>query len=187
MIKCEKSMAGDLSKEELFRELVNRFAQFIRHQILRYNLPRFGLDAEDIAQDVRLKIWKIVRDDKAIQNYASYIKKIVNSSVIDQLRKCKREEGLVLLEKQNVISEVQIGYWARHPEGRNLPLLIGKALDALLESRRKAVRLFLLNMSIEEIAAFYGWSQDKTRNLLYRGLSDLRKKLSIKDVAHEDR
>ncbi len=180
-------MAGDLSKQELFKELISRFAQFIRHQILRYNLQRFGLDAEDIAQEVRLKIWKIVQDEKPIQNYASYIKKIVDSSVIDQLRKCKREEGLMLIEKQNVISEVQIGYWARHPESRHLHLFIGKAVDALLESRRKAVSLFLLNMSIDEIAAFYGWSKDKTRNLLYRGLSDLRKMLAKRDVSHEDR
>lgn len=180
-------MDGNPSKEEFFQELINRFAQFIHNQIIRYNLSRFGLDAEDIAQEVRLKIWKIVNEERPIQNYASYIKKIVDSSVIDQLRKCRRDEGLLLVEKQNVISEVQIGYWTRSPEGGLLHLLIGKAVESLLDSRRKAVRLYLLNMTIEEIAEFYGWSQDKTRNLLYRGLTDLKTKLAQRDITHEDR
>jgi len=147
-------MFGDPTKQELFRELVDRFAHFIHHHIQRYNLARFGLDAEDIAQDVRLKIWKIIQDEKPIYNYASYIKKIVDSSVIDQLRKCRREEGYLMKEKQNLVSEIQISYWSHLPEGRHLQLLMEKAIDKLLESRKKAVRLFLLNMSIDEIATF---------------------------------
>lgn len=173
-------MTDRFSKEELFQDLIDRFTHFIHSQICRYNLSRFGLDAEDIAQDIRLKIWKVVSDQRPIQNYASYIKKIINSSVIDQLRKCRREEGIVLAEKLNIISEIQTGYCAHHQDVRLLRMVIGKALNSLLKSRQKAVRLYLLNMSIEEIAAFYGWSQDKTRNLLYRGLSDLKRNLVMR-------
>jgi RNA polymerase sigma factor (sigma-70 family) len=186
MIRCRTRMPRNLDKEELFRELINRFAQFIRARVHKYQLARFGLDADDIAQDVSLKIWKVVQDQRPIHNYASYIKKIIDSSVIDQLRKCKREEGLVLLEKTNIVSEVQSGYWARCQDDRLLHLAVGKAIDALLDSRRKAVKLYLLNMSIEEIAVFYGWSQDKARNLLYRGLSDLKRGLMKREETHGD-
>ena len=180
-------MSVDPSKEELFEVLITRFAQFIRSQVQKYHLSRFGLDAEDIAQDIRLKIWKVIQDQRPIHNYASYIKKIIDSSVIDQLRKCKREEGIVLAERGNIVSEIQSGYWAHHQDDRLLHLVIRSAIDGLLESRRKAVKLYLLNMSIEEIAAFYGWSQDKTRNLLYRGLSDLKRNLAKRDEVDDNR
>lgn len=179
-------MSQDSSKEELFKELIDRFARFIYSHIQKYHLSRFGLDAEDIAQDIRLKIWKVIRDKRPIHNYASYIKKIVDSSVIDQLRKCRREEGVIYAEKANIISEIQTGYWAQHRDQRYFRLVIGKALCTLLESRRRAVQLYLLNMSIEEIALLNGWSQDKARNLLYRGLNDLKCYLAKWGEINED-
>jgi DNA-directed RNA polymerase specialized sigma24 family protein len=42
-------------------------------------------------------------------------------------------------------------------------------------------------MTIEEISAYFNWSKDKTRNLLYRGLSDLKKILKKKDIDYEDK
>jgi len=44
-----------------------------------------------------------------------------------------------------------------------------------------------LNMTIEEISIFLKWSKDKTRNLLYRGLSDLKKILREKGIEYEDK
>jgi DNA-directed RNA polymerase specialized sigma24 family protein len=63
--------------------------------------------------------------------------------------------------------------------------LVGRAVEALIESRRKVVKLYLLNMSIEEIALYFHWSKDKTRNLLYRGLTDLKKILKEKNIDYE--
>jgi RNA polymerase sigma-70 factor (ECF subfamily) len=42
-------------------------------------------------------------------------------------------------------------------------------------------------MNTEEIAAYLGWTQDKTRNLLYRGLADLKKRLRDRDIEYEDK
>ena len=53
--------------------------------------------------------------------------------------------------------------------------IVDSALESLIDSRRKVVKLFLLNMTIEEISIFFNWSKNKTRNLLYRGLADLKK------------
>jgi len=60
-------------------------------------------------------------------------------------------------------------------------------MQSLIESRRRAVKLFLLNMTIEEIAIYLQWSKDKTRNLLYRGLSDLKKTLKEKGIELENK
>jgi RNA polymerase sigma factor (sigma-70 family) len=67
-------------------------------------------------------------------------------------------------------------------EKKELFEVIEKAVDLLKESRRQVIKLYLLGMSRNEISDFYGWSKDKVRNLLYRGLADLKKSLSNKGI-----
>jgi len=63
--------------------------------------------------------------------------------------------------------------------------MVGEAVESLMDSRRRVVKLFLLNMTLEEISIFLDWSEAKTRNLLYRGLDDLKKKLKEKGIEYE--
>jgi DNA-directed RNA polymerase specialized sigma24 family protein len=44
------------------------------------------------------------------------------------------------------------------------------------------VRMHLMGHSREEIARVLGWSEAKTRNLLYRGLADVRERLLAEGV-----
>jgi RNA polymerase sigma-70 factor (ECF subfamily) len=185
MSKLKKLIIWDRNKEKEFEALVNRFSRFIKVHIQKFNLQKYGLDPDDISQEVKIKIWKVLHDEKEIKNYASYIKKIVNSSVIDHLRKLKREEGIFNHEKQIRISEQQNYYCPDISEDKHMKEVIGKAVDLLLESRRKVVKLFLLNLTIEEISIFLNWTKDKTRNLLYRGLSDLKAILKEKEIDYE--
>jgi RNA polymerase sigma-70 factor (ECF subfamily) len=173
-------------KEKEFERIMDNFAQFIKIQVHQYNLYRYGLDPEDILQDVKIRIWKLIRNEKNIFNYASYIKKIVNSSVIDQLRKFRREEGLFNHEKQTRIAEMELAYNKEVSRNKNLEETVGRALEKLIDSRRQVVKLYLLNLTIQEIAGFLNWSQNKTRNLLYRGLSDLKELLRGMESEHED-
>jgi RNA polymerase sigma-70 factor (ECF subfamily) len=175
------------SKIEEFESVIGRFSIFIRAQIQKYNLQKNGIDPEDIIQEVKIKIWKILKDEKKIKNYASYIKKIVDSSVIDKLRKLKREEEILNYERRKIISEVRKNYRTEISLDKNLKKFIAQSVDSLLESRKKVVKLFLLDMTIAEIAALFHWSKDKTRNLLYRGLNDLRKSLKEKGIEYENR
>ncbi len=174
-----------ISKE--FEEVINRFSVYIKILIQRYDLQKNGIDPDDILQEVKIKIWKVIDDEKNIKNLASYIKKIVDSSVIDLLRKLKREERILIYEGQKVVSELKRHYRTEIKLDKNLKKMIAQALDSILESRRKVVKLFLLNMTIDEIAALFDWSKDKTRNLLYRGLNDLKKILKEKGIEYENR
>jgi len=182
-------MNWDESKDKELAEIIERFSGYIRASIQKYNPRKFGIEIDDVLQDVKIKIWKIIRHEKKISNYSSYIKKIVDTSVIDQFRRLKREEGVYLFEKNRKIAESRpaapgAGVYAE----MDLKDLVGKAVDGLIESRRRVVKLYLLNMSIEEISLYFHWSKDKTRNLLYRGLNDLKRILRDKniDYEHED-
>ncbi len=178
-------MGPNRERDKDFEDLVNRFSDFIRIHIHKYNLYRYGLDPEDVSQDVKIKIWKLLRSEKNIISYSSYIKKIVNSSVIDQLRKLRREEGVFNHEK--LIAERELAYSLELARFRGLEETVGKAVDTLLDSRRQVVKLYLLNLSIDEIAGYLHWSTGKTRNLLYRGLADLKKALKAMDIQYDDK
>jgi RNA polymerase sigma-70 factor (ECF subfamily) len=59
-------------------------------------------------------------------------------------------------------------------EESELGATVHRALALLVESRRAVVRMHLAGYDRLEIAELLGWSEAKTRNLLYRGLGDLR-------------
>jgi DNA-directed RNA polymerase specialized sigma24 family protein len=59
---------------------------------------------------------------------------------------------------------------------------VEQAIETIQLSRRPVVRMHLIGHSREEIARVMGWTPDKTRNLLYRGLAELRERLRAQGV-----
>ncbi|MGB9905955.1 MAG: RNA polymerase sigma factor [Candidatus Saccharicenans sp.] len=178
-------MSSRQKKEREFEKIIEEFSAFIRCLVLKYNLEKLGLDAEDLIQEIRLKIWKVIDNEKNIHNPASYIKKIVESAVIDQIRRIRKEEEVYTSEKQKLISELEPRSNRYQNPPSSMKEYILKATDRLLESRKIVVQLYLLNMSLPEISAYLNYSPDKTRNLLYRGLSDLKAILKEMGFRHE--
>lgn len=175
------------SKTEELERILHQFSNYIYANIYKFNPQTKGIDPEDIFQDVRLKIWNLIEDEKEIKNYAFYLRKIINSCIIDKLRKHKRESNIILLEKKELISEKLNPYHSKDTSTINCPQLMGKAVNSLIQSRQKAVKLFLAELTLDEIALVCNWSKDKTRNLLYRGLSDLKRKLLEMGIKYEYR
>jgi RNA polymerase sigma-70 factor (ECF subfamily) len=52
--------------------------------------------------------------------------------------------------------------------------MVGRAVDTLPPRRQPVVRMYLAGYNSTEIAGVFGWSEPKARNLLYRGLAELR-------------
>ena len=179
-------MRQDRDKEIELQQILERFSSLIRIHIIKFNPQRYGVDPDDIVQEIRIKIWRLLKHEKNIRNYPSYIKKIVNSSVIDFLRKRKRDDGIIFTEKQMKVSEGKKDFPATSLFDEELRDTLSQAVESLIESRRKVVRLHLLDMTIEEISAIYNWSSNKTRNLLYRGLTDLKRILKDKEIDYEN-
>jgi DNA-directed RNA polymerase specialized sigma24 family protein len=51
------------------------------------------------------------------------------------------------------------------------------ALQSIAPSRRPVVRMYLAGYGTTEIGELLGWTEAKARNLVYRGLADLRSRL----------
>jgi RNA polymerase sigma-70 factor (ECF subfamily) len=173
-------MTSRQKKEREFQKITEEFSSFIRSLVLRYNLNRLGIEPDDLIQEVRLKLWKIIDDEKNISSPASYIRKVVESAVIDQIRKIRKEEEVFISEKQKLISEFEPRGSSYQDQAGSLKEYVLKAADRLLDSRKLVVKLYLLNMSLPEISAYLNYSPAKTRNLLYRGLADL--KIILKEI-----
>lgn len=173
--------------EEEFERLLKSYAQFLNIHIKKYNLQKYGLDPEDILQDVRIKLWRLVSEQRTVFSHGSYLKRIINSSVIDHLRKARRDSALLSQEKKKFINEIANSYNKDTAHRRIFEETVGKAVDRLIDSRRQVVKLYLLNFSVQDISIYMNWSLDRTRNLLYRGLADLRKSLKNLEESHEVR
>jgi len=186
LYKIYNSMKVNSVPPEEFELIMQKFSNSIKANILKFGLHKRGIDPDDVFQEVRIKIWKKFVNEKKVTKHASYINRIVNSTLIDYLRKSRREEKLIYHEKQNQLLEERCNY-KDVPDDNALKQMVSHAVDSLIESRRKVVKLFLLDMTIEEISFSLKWSKDKTRNLLYRGLADLKSKLIEGGIEYEDR
>lgn len=174
-------------REERFKEILDAYSAYMNFQVQRFNLLKYGLDPEDILQDVKVRIWKLICSGRAILSPASYIRRIISSAVIDQLRKRRRDDTLYLHEKQKRVSERSFPYTGETIQKKAFEETVGRAIEQLMDSRRQVVKLYLLNLNIQEISAYMNWSLDKTRNLLYRGFADIRKSLKDMEAQNEDR
>ena len=73
----------------------------------------------------------------------------------------------------------------RMTEVVELQEMVGRAVDALIPARRSVIKMYLAGYGREEIADLLGWTEPKTRNLLYRGLADLREALTEMGIGPE--
>lgn len=143
-----------------------------------------GLDAtevDDVVQDVRIRLWKAHPTGENLTTLtASYFVRVVTSAVVDHLRR-KRRHAHASLDAEHaagvVPSTLQVAP-TDHSERDALASKLRRALDTLAPNRRVLVLLHLEGYTREDMSSMTGWSEAKVRNLLYRGLDDLREALT---------
>jgi DNA-directed RNA polymerase specialized sigma24 family protein len=65
----------------------------------------------------------------------------------------------------------------RRAASRELGARVAAALKRLAPDRRRAAAAHLQGFEVAEIMAFFGWSYERARNLIARGVADLRRQL----------
>ena len=69
--------------------------------------------------------------------------------------------------------------------GAEIGRKVERALAGLGPDRSTAVRLHLQGFTLEEMARLLAWTEPRARNLLYRGLRDLRNALAREGIECE--
>jgi RNA polymerase sigma-70 factor (ECF subfamily) len=169
--------------------IVEEYGKFLRDAIAQACPRDLGLDFDDIEQEARLRLWRAIESEREIRDLSSYVYRIAVTTTIDSLRKAsaRREEQLSADDDESPILQVESA--DASPEQivveRQVLEKIEQALARLPKNRRRAVALYLEGMTSHEIAEILDWSEPKARNLLYRGLKDLRKQLRAAGIEYE--
>ncbi len=151
------------------------------HSIISKKFPGLdGGDREDLEQEVKLKVWKMVSNGKKIDNLRSYLWRVVYTTALDimepQLKKQSLEEYFESV-KSLPSSPGDIGGHESGINKEDLKMVLEKIVDSLPPRRRTILKLHLEGMDFNEMADFLNWTHHKVRHLFYRGLQDLKEKL----------
>lgn len=174
------------SSSTALEALIARFADLIRGVGWRHRLSE--ADVDDVMQEVRIRIWRSRagggdESEQIARSPASYVYKTALSAALDLLRTRRSERARITVP----LGEEALGVANRaDPDSElgdsELAQQIRSALETIPQARRVVVGMHLSGYSREEIASLLGWSEAKTRNLLYRGLADLRERLTQRGI-----
>ena len=163
------------------------FASLIRNVILTNLHKSDDVDLEDIEQEVKLKLWKLLKKGKKVENLPSYIRKVAYSATIDELRKMRKQVPMRELQGAADLDSLRKMFSSNWPsqtpqaelEWKEMKTTIRALMEGLGEDRRSVLLLYSAGMSIEEIGELCRWDKVKVRHLLYRGIGDLREKMNL--------
>lgn len=164
--------------------VVSRFAKMVRSVGARHGLSES--DLEDVIQEVRIRLWQACKTSEQIQALgASYVYQAATSAARDLLRR-RRARSASLTDSVDEHSNIATSIAASDElDAKDLERQVLAVIETLPLSRRAVVRMYLSGYEREEIAELLGWSEAKTRNLLYRGLAGLRDGLAMRGITWE--
>lgn len=168
---------------ESLEAVISRFGIMVRSVAVRHRLQ--DSDVDEVLQEVRIRLWKADPSGEQIGAIgASYVYRTAVSAALDILRR-RRARAADMTQSVDELSDFLPSQSAAHAdlEASELSAAILSAVDKLPPSRRPVVRMYLNGYEREEIAELMGWTEAKTRNLLYRGLDELRERLREMGVA----
>jgi len=180
--------------EERFNLVVEEFGVLLRRAIVRFCPRDKGLQFDDIEQEARMRLWRALQDEREVTNYASYLYRIAATATIDAMRRiqARHEEQLdMLVEQRTDDGDVMFAPAPvrdspeRVAESREAVDKVMSAVAKLPDAQRRAVGMYLQGMTSQDVADLMGWSEPKSRNLIYRGLKELRKSLREEGIDYE--
>ena len=180
--------------EERFNLVVEEFGVLLRRAIVRFCPRDKGLQFDDIEQEARMRLWRALQDEREVTNYASYLYRIAATATIDAMRRvqARHEEQLeILIEQRTDDGDIMLAPAPvkdspeRLAESREAVDKVMSAVAKLPDAQRRAVGMYLQGMTSQDVADLMGWSEPKSRNLVYRGLKELRKSLREEGIDYE--
>ncbi|HEV8268613.1 MAG TPA: RNA polymerase sigma factor [Thermoanaerobaculia bacterium] len=182
--------------EAKFQSLLASYGALLRRTIDRLCPRRLGLAVDDVEQEARLKIWRALQSERELTRPSSFLYKVAMNATLDAIRqvKARREEawtsggeetGERAFPREDHLAADPEESPLRRAERRELGRKVQEALGRVAESRRRAVALHLQGFTNEETAKLLGFTEPKARNLIYRGLEDLRAELRAMGIDDE--
>ncbi len=164
--------AGD---EAAFEELVKKHTKSVLSIVYRYLVDRS--QAEDVAQDVFVKVYKARVKYEPAAKFTTWLFRITVNHCLNEIRS-RRSQPVGSAPMEELLEEPS----PENPDDRmnsvELRNAVRDALDGLPESQRMAVILARYNdLSYDEIAETMSLSLEAVKSLLFRAKENLKMKL----------
>lgn len=158
--------------------LAAKYSRLIRSAIGRVAGPPGLSEAEDIEQSVLIALWRAMPDEQIPSHPSSYL-----------YRAAVRETVRTLAGRNRVhVVELDDNQHDHQPspeealESKELGVAIREVITTLLPDRRRAVQAHLMGFDVQEIMTMQDWPYNRTRNLISRGMADLRRELENRGI-----
>lgn len=170
--------------ESAFSELLDEFQQKVFHTCISF-VPNKE-DAEDIAQEVFLEVYRSIHKFKGNSKLSTWIYKISTNKCLEFIRKKSAKKRFAFLQSisGNDIPIDKTNYFTEfnHPgvvlENKERTETIYLAINSLPESQRVVFTLAKLDgKSYQEIVEITGKSLPSVESIMFRAKKNLQKKL----------
>jgi RNA polymerase sigma-70 factor (ECF subfamily) len=173
----DKIQSGD---QAAFKELFDTYHKPVFRLCQR--MLRDSQEAEDMTQDVFLKVFLQIKKFRGESSVSTWLYRIAVNMCLNRLRRKKYTRFLsldFLLEKgSQPAQEPERGPLARLTQ-KEKKTAVWNAVDSLPKNQRVAVILnHYMDFSYDEIAETMGLSSASVRSLLFRGKKSLQKRLA---------
>lgn len=172
--------------EDAFRELVTAYRDRVYNTVL--SIVQQSEDAEDIAQDVFIQVYRSIETFAGASALSTWIYRIAINRSLDELRRKKRKKRLGFISNIFGGEHDEPGIPDFHHPGiaaeqkENAAVLFA-AVKKLPDNQQAA---FMLNksegLSYNEIAGVLGISESAVDSLLQRAKQNLRKLIDKKNI-----
>jgi RNA polymerase sigma-70 factor (ECF subfamily) len=169
--------AGDMAA---FEQLVERHQRMVVGTVGR--MLGTNSDAEDIAQQVFVRVWKNLKRYEPRAKFTTWLLKITRNLVFNELRRRSRHPAVPLQSETDEEERPLKDEQAVAPDSALLDQELQEAVDAAIaelpETQRMAVILRRYEeLSYEEIAEALDQSVSAVKSLLFRARTELRENL----------
>ena len=165
-------------RETRFEGMVRQYGRLISSVVARVGGQATSLFREDIEQQVLIELWRQVDREQKIDHPSSYL---YRAAVRETVRVLKRE-----------LSREASASGAEEMRGGESPFQslavkeqaeqVEACVAALPADRQRAVRAHLAGFDVREVMRMHGWPYQKARNLIARGMAELRAALHDRGI-----
>ena len=164
-----------------FEQLVERHQRLVVGTVSR--MLGNNSDAEDVAQQVFLRVWKSAKRYEPRAKFTTWLLKITRNLVFNELRRRSRHPQVPLQAESEEEERPIRDEHAVAPDASLLEQELRQAIDAAIADLPETQRLAVIlrryeDLSYEEIAETLDQSVSAVKSLLFRARTELRSSLS---------
>ena len=171
------------TSEHAFKLLVETYQEKVLNTC--YHFLHNKLDAEDLAQEVFIEVFRSIDHFKEDAQLSTWIYRIAVNKSLDSIRKKKRKKRFAYVMSLTGIGEVEKELPLPAPSNPQVDLeqkerikILNQAIDSLPENQKVAITLSKYEgFSNKEVAEILGTSLSAVESLIHRAKINLHKKL----------